>query len=258
MANENQCGFAKAVNEYLATHCVMGLADWNDFQKYAAAPAVRGAVDATVQPCHKARRVRFWGALEHLPVMRAWGLDVDEFDPEASARGCNPDVIFCHLQPNYSFGDVDQIREAVRRGTHFITLQHTDRWCDVMAKRLGHSYTGVLNSSAKTGVYFGGCPKLFAGFPEGRLDPAAFPFLSTHACAMYMTGERCLLGLADMQQKRIASAIAQYRYGKGAFTFVGPFVNPNPNEMNHPAYKRLLLNLVTLLPPVGGKTCKAC
>ena len=75
---------------------------------------------------------------------------------------------------------------------------------------------------------------------------------------MYMTGERCLLGLADMQQKRIASAIAQYRYGKGAFTFVGPFVNPNPNEMNAPAYKRLLLNLISLLPPVGGKTCKAC
>ena len=58
MANENKCGFAKAVNEYLATHCVAGLSDWDDFQKYAATPAVKGAVDATVQPCHKARRVR--------------------------------------------------------------------------------------------------------------------------------------------------------------------------------------------------------
>ena len=161
MANENQCGFAKAVNEYLATHPVKGLADWGDFQKFAAAPAVKGAVDATVQPCHKARRVRFWGALEHLPLMRSWGLDVDEFDPDAAARGCVPDVIFCHLQPNYSQGDVDQIREAVRRGTHFVTLQNTDRWCDVMAKRLGHTYSGVLNSNAKTGVYFGNCPKLF-------------------------------------------------------------------------------------------------
>ena len=258
MSCEKDCGFTKAVNEYFATHPVAGIADCPDFIKYAAAAPVKGNVDATVQPCHKARRVRFWGALEHLPVMRGWGLDVDEFDPDTAARGCNPDVIFCHLLPNYSFGDVDQICEAVRRGTHFVTLQNTDRWCDVLAKRLGHTYQGVLNSNAKTGVYFANCPKLFAGFPEGRLDAAAFPFLSTHSCAMYMTGERCLLGLADMQQKKIATAIAQYPYGKGAFTFVGPFVNPNPKEINAPAYKRLLLNLITLLPPTGGKACKSC
>ena len=133
MSCEKDCGFTKAVNEYFATHPVAGIADCPDFIKYAAATPVKGNVDATVQPCHKSRHVRFWGALEHLPVMRGWGLDVDEFDPDASARGCNPDVIFCHLQPNYSQGDVDQIREAVRRGTHFVTLQNTDRWCDVLA-----------------------------------------------------------------------------------------------------------------------------
>ena len=258
MSCEKDCGFTKAVNEYFATHPVVGIADCPDFIKYAAAAPVKGNVDATVQPCHKSRHVRFWGALEHLPVMRSWGLEVDEFDPDAAARGCNPDVIFCHLLPNYSFGDVDQICEAVRRCTHFVTLQNTDRWCDVLAKRLGHTYQGVLNSNAKTGVYFANCPKLFAGFPEGRLDAAAFPFPSTHSCAMYMTGERCLLGLADMQQKKIATAIAQYPYGKGAFTFVGPFVNPNPKEINAPAYKRLLLNLITLLPPTGVKACKSC
>jgi len=258
MSCEKDCGFTKAVNEYFATHPVAGIADCPDFIKYAAATPVKGNVDATVQPCHKSRHVRFWGALEHLPVMRSWGLEVDEFDPDAAARGCNPDVIFCHLQPNYSFGDIDQILEAVRRGTHFVTLQHTDRWCETLAKRLGHTYKGVLNSSAKTSVYFTNCPNLFAGFPAGRLDAAAFPFLSTHSCAMYMTGERCLLGLADMQQKKIATAIAQYPYGKGAFTFVGPFVNPNPKEINAPAYKRLLLNLITLLPPTGGKACKSC
>ena len=256
MGNETNCGFAKAVNEYLATHPVKGLADWGDFQKFAATPAVKGAVDATVQPCHKARRVRFWGALEHLPLMRSWGLDVDEFDPDAAARKCVPDVIICHLQPNYSQGDVEQILGAVRRGTHFITLQCTDKWCETLAKRLGHTYTGVLHvSSVKDAVYFANCPRLFAGFPEGRLDAGAYPILRKHACAVYMTGERCLLGVADMKQKRLASAIAQYPYGKGAATFVCPFADKTNEELNDPAYKRLLLNLISLLPPVGGATC---
>ena len=68
MGNETNCGFENTVNEYLATHSVKGLSDWGDFQKFAATAPVKGEVDATVQPCHKARRVRFWGALEHLPL----------------------------------------------------------------------------------------------------------------------------------------------------------------------------------------------
>lgn len=255
MGSETNCGFEKAVNEYLATHPVKGLADWGDFQKFAATAPVKGAVDATVYPCHKARRIRFWGALEHLPLMRSWGLDVDEFDPDAAARGCVPDVIICHLEPTYSQGSVEQILGAVRRGTHFITLQNTDLWCKALAKRLGHTYSGVLNVSAKDAVYFANCPRLLAGFPEGRLDAGAYPILRAHACAVYMTGERCLLGIADMKQKRIASAIAQYPYGKGAATFVCPYANKKNEEYNDPAYKRLLLNLISLLPPVGGAKC---
>ncbi len=256
MSIEKQCGFSKAVNEYLATHPVKGMADIRDFSKFAATTPVKGAVDATVQPCHKERKVRFWGALEHLEVMRTWGLDVAEFNPDAAAKGCYPDVIFCHLPPNYSFGAVEQILDAVRHGTHFVTIQATDLWSDAIAKRLGHTYKGVLFTPAKDAVYFGGCPKLFAGFPEGRLDPAAFPFLCIKACAVYLTGDDCLLGLADMNKKSVATAVAQYKYGKGAVTFVCPFVDQNnANEINDPAYKRFLLNLITFLPPVGAKSC---
>ena len=251
MGNKKSGGFEKAVDEYLATHPLRGLSDWADFQKYAAGPAWRGTVDATVLPCHKAQRVRFWGALEHLTVMRQWGLDVDEFDPDAAARGCYPDVIFCHLQPNYSQGDVEQILDAVRHGTHFVTLQNTDMWSAALAKRLGHTYSGVMNSSPKDAVWIANCPKAFAGFPSGRPDAGSAPYFRTHTCGMYMTGERCLLGLADAKQGRICTAIAQYPYGKGAATLVGPFVNlGNAGEINEPAYKRLLLNLITLLPPV--------
>ncbi len=255
MNNGKQCAFSKAIDEYLATHPVKGIADSREFWKYTTKPPASGSVDATVQPCHKARRVRFWGALEHLAVMRTWGLDVDEFDPDAAARGAYPDVIFCYLKPNYSQGDVEQILDAVRHGTHFVTLQATDKWSDVLAKRLGHTYKGVLAASAKEAVYFGNCPKLFAGFPEGRLDPAAFPFLRDHPCSVYLTGDTCLLGLANTSKKSIATAVAQYRYGKGAVTLVCPFVDQNkPNEINAPAYKRFLLNLITLLPPASAKS----
>ena len=247
------CGFSKTANEDLATHPVAGVADCGDLKKYASSAAWKGSVDATVQPCHKARRVRFWGALEHMAVMRGWGLDVDEFDPEAASRGCYPDVIFCHLQPNYTFGDVEQMLDAMRHGTHFVTLQATDQWSAALAKRLGHTYGGVMNAAPQDAVWLVNCPKLFEGFPAGRPDAGSAPYFRSHTCGMYMTGERCLLGLADMKQKRICSAIAQYPYGKGAATLVGPFVTPVPKEINEPSYKRLLLNLITLLPPVCGK-----
>ncbi len=256
MSIEKQCGFSKAVNEYLATHPVKGMADIRDFNKFAASAPVKGVVDATVQPCHKARKVRFWGAIEHLAVMRKWGLDVAEFNPVAAAKGCYPDIIFCYLKPNYSYGDVDQVLNAVRHGTHFVTLGHTDQWSDAIAKRLGHTYKGVLSVSANDAVYFGNCPKLLAGFPEGRLDVAAFQFLRNRACAVYLTGDTCLLGLVDTNKKAIATAVAQYRYGKGAVTLVCPFVDQNnANEINELAYRRFLLNLITLLPPVGAKSC---
>lgn len=257
MGKENQYDFEKAVDEYLATHPVKGLADWNDFRKFAATAPVKGTVDATVQPCHKARRVRFWGALEHMALMRAWGLDVDEFDPDAAARGCCPDVIFCHLTPGYSPGDVEQILGAVRRGTHFVTLQNTGNWSAAIAKRLGHSYKGVMTAgpAADGGVFFTNCPKLFAGFPEGRLDADVLAFMGRNRHGMFLTGDRCLLGVADAKKKRIATAIAQYPYGKGAVTLVGPYAGVSTLSNTGPDYKRLLLNLISLLPPVGGTKC---
>ena len=89
--------FAATVEDYLATHPVAGMETYADFCRLVAQPAANGAVDATVQPCHKARKIRFWGALEHMSVFKSWGLDVAEFDPDAADRGDYPDVIFCHL-----------------------------------------------------------------------------------------------------------------------------------------------------------------
>ena len=246
--------FAATVEDYLATHPVAGMETYADFCRLVAQPAANGAVDATVQPCHKARKIRFWGALEHMPVFKSWGLDVEEFDPDAADRGDYPDVIFCHLSPGYCQGDVDQILDAVRHGTHFVTLQTTDRWSEVIAKRLGHTYGGVLTAPAmdRGGVFFKNCPKLFDGFPEGRLDAPLFSCVGKSRHGMFLTGETCLLGVADTHTGRIASSIAQYKYGKGAVTLVGPCVNQSSTkDMNAPAYKRLLLNLVDLLPPVA-------
>ena len=119
--------FADEVERYLATHPVAGMDSYANFCRLVAQPAAQGAVDAVVQPDHKARKIRFWGALEHLALFKTWGLDAEEFDPEAAAQGVYPDVIFCHLEPNYSQGAVDRILDAVRHGTHFVTLQNTDR-----------------------------------------------------------------------------------------------------------------------------------
>ena len=246
--------FADEVERYLATHPVCGMETYADFCRLVAQPAATGAVDATVQPCHKARKIRFWGALEHMPLFKSWGLDVAEFDPDAAAAGDYPDVILCHLSPGYSQGDMDQILDAVRHGTHFVTLQNTDGWSAALAKRLGHTYGGVLTVPEKDrgGVFFKNCPKLFAGFPEGRLDAPVFSFVGKSRHGMFLTGDKCLLGVADTHSGRIATSIAQYAYGKGAVTLVGPCVNPSSaNDMNAPAYKRLLLNLVDLLPPVA-------
>jgi len=245
--------FAATVEKYFATHPVAGLDSYADFCRLVAQPVAGGDIDATVQPRHKARKVRFWGALEHMAQFRKWGLDAAEFDPDAAERGEYPDVIFCHLVPGYSQGAVDQILDAVRHGTHFVTLQSTDNWSAVIAKRLGHTYGGVLTAPQKEkgGVFFRNCPKLFAGFPEGRLDVPLFSCFGQARHGMYLTGDKCLMGVADTHKCRIATSIAQYKYGKGAVTLVGPCVNQNDNEaINSPAYKRLLLNLIDLLPAV--------
>ena len=248
--------FSEEVERYLAVHPVAGLDSYADFCTLVAQPAARGEVDATVQPAHKAKKIRFWGALEHLALFKTWGLDVAEFDPVEAAKGIYPDVIFCHLDPGYAQGAVDRILDAVRHGTHFVTLQNTDRWSETIAMRLGHTYGGVLTAppSAQGGVFFKNCPKLFAGFPEGRLDAPLFGFVGPSRHGMYLTGDKCLLGVADTHRCRIATSIAQYTYGKGAVTLVGPCVNPfSAKEMNDPVYKRLLLNLIDLLPAVESE-----
>ncbi len=245
--------FAAEVEGYLATHPVAGMETYADFCRLVAQPAAQGAVDATVRPCHKARKVRFWGALAHMELMKKWGLDVAEFDPDAAERGEYPDVIFCHLDPAYSAGAVEQILDAVRHGTHFVTLQCTDKWSEVLARRLGYRYGGVLTVPAmdRGGVFFKNCPRLFAGFPEGRLDAPLFGFVGASRHGMFLSGDRCLLGVADTHGCHIATSIAQYSYGKGAVTLVGPCVVPSSRkDMNAPAYKRLLLNLIDLMPAV--------
>ena len=126
----------------------------------------------------------------------------------------------------------------------------------MFAKRFGCNYDGVLTigSDAEGGVFFANCPKLFEGFPEGRLGADVLPFMGGNRHSMYLTGDRCLLGAADMKKRRIATSIAQYAYGKGAITLVGPCAK----DLNKTGadYKRLLLNLITLLPPVCGAACR--
>ena len=63
---------------------------------------------------------------------------------------------------------------------------------------------------------------------------------------MYLTGDRSLMTVADAGQRRIATAIAQYAVGRGAVTLVGPRFYETPDV---PLCKRMLLNLVDLLPP---------
>ena len=93
-------GFADAANRYLASHKVEGVGDANALMHVIGAPCGdAAAVDATVEPRHKARKVRCWGP-NMLPFFERWGLDVAEFDPDAAARGDLPDVIFITQAPH--------------------------------------------------------------------------------------------------------------------------------------------------------------
>jgi hypothetical protein len=252
MEKKKECEFSKRVNEYLATHEVKGMSDFSEYEKYAVSAGVAGEVDATVTPCHKKRILRFWGALAHLRLLRSWGLEVDEFDPDAAARGCCPDVIFCELEPYYTLGDIEQLLGAVRRGTHFIVLHKTDLWANAIAKRLGYSSKGILAVNKEDdAIIIQNDSKLFAGFPEGRLDAARFNCFKNKLFGVNMTGERALMAIADKSQKKIATAIAQYRYGKGAITLVAPFADDNGKKTTQ--YKRMILNLITYIAPICSK-----
>lgn len=245
--------FAEEVENYLVEHPVAGLATYADFCRLVAQPPAQGAVDAAVPACLKGRRIRFWGALEHMALFRDMGLDAAEFDPDAAAAGDLPDVVFCFLEPGFSKGDVSMMLAAAARGVHVVVLGYTDKWSEAVAERLGYRYGGVFAAppAGRGGVFFKNCPALFAGFPEGRLDGPAMSFADKRRYGMFLSGAKCLLGVADTDGCRIATAIAQYPRGKGAVTLVGPFADPASGDaMRSSAHRRLLLNLAALLPPV--------
>ncbi len=240
--------FAAEAKRYLATHEVAGVDSFQALLKLIGEPCGEGvAVDATVQPRHKARKVRCWGTMM-LPAFKSWGIDAEEFDPDAAARGDLPDVVFVTQPPNYSQGDVDMMFRAAAEGVHVVTLNSTDRWSAEIAKRLGFSYDGVLTigSPSDGGAIIPCCPKLLEGFPaKPRLD-AELGAIGKWLHGMYLTGDRCLMCVADAGQGRIATAVAQYPVGRGAVTLFGPRLYETPNA---PVCKRLLLNLIDLLPP---------
>ena len=58
-ADDTPRAFAQEVERFLATHPVTGMVAYADFCRLVAQPAAEGAVDATVQPSHKAKKIRF-------------------------------------------------------------------------------------------------------------------------------------------------------------------------------------------------------
>ena len=167
-ANPVAHDFAGDVERYFAAHSVPGLAKFNDLLALALAPTGdAAAVEAEVLPRHKAKKIRCWGPVM-VPFFRSWGLDAEELDPDALARGELPDVIFITQAPYYAKGDVEMIFRAAAEGGHVVTLCATDRWSEAIAKRLGFTYGGVLTIGApeRGGILFPNCQKLMAGFPS--------------------------------------------------------------------------------------------
>lgn len=237
--------FATLVEDYLATREVTGIKTYADLCRLIASPAKEQPFDATPSAEQKARKVRVWGALEHLALFKEMGLDADELDPDAMARGDLPDVIFSTMAPGLCKGDYEMFIAAARAGVHVVTLLNTDRWCERFAQAQGFKYDGVFTAHGpeRTGVLFGNCPRLFRGFPEGRLD-SAFSFVGATRHGMFLTGEKCLMGVAEADRSSIATAVAQYPIGKGAITFFGPCLT----NLKAPGCRKVLLNLVDLLP----------
>ena len=241
--------FAADVEAYLATHKIAGVESFQGLLKVMGEPCGEAVpVDATVQPKHKAKKVRMWG-IQTLSVYKEWGLDVAEFDPEAAAQGDLPDVVIvAGCAPDYYKGLIDTMFRTAAEGVHVVTLNPTDQWSDAIAKRLGFKYDGVLTigPASKGGALIPNCPKLFEGFPAKTRLNAEFGAIAKLQHGMYLTSDKCLMCVADAGKGRIASAIAQYPVGRGAVTLVGPDLVRKPND---PACKRLLLNLIDLLPP---------
>ena len=237
--------FANVVENYLRSHQVAGLETYADFCRLVASPAKTQPIDATPSAEQKARKVRVWGALEHLALFKEMGLDADELDPDAMARGDLPDVIFSTMAPGLCKGDREMFLSAAAAGVHVVTLLNTDKWCEALANMGYFTYQGVLTAPgpSRNGVLFGNCPRLLRGFPEGRLD-GAFSFVGTSRHGMYLSGATCLMGVADADNCQIATSVAQYKIGKGAITFFGPCLT----NLKDPGCRKMLLNLVDLMP----------
>lgn len=248
VAAKNPRTFASDVGKYLSTHAVAGVSDFQTLQRLIGEPCGEAvAVDATVEPRHKARKVRCWGP-RMVPFFRKWGIDAEEFDPGALLRGDVPDVIFLTQAPFYAQGDVEMIYRAAAEGAHVVSLCGTDRWSGAIAARLGRHYDGVLTigSPASGGAAIPNYPRLFEGFPKKpRLD-AELSAIAKWLHGMYLTGDKCLMCVADARQGRIATAVAQYAVGRGTVTLFGPRLYETPDA---PVCKRLLLNLIDLMPP---------
>ena len=250
LAAAPQRDFANDVDAFLAAHKLAGVDSFQGLLGLMGEPCgAAAAIDAAVQPKHRARKVRLWG-VQLLPVYRAWGLDVAEFDPEAAAHGDLPDVVIIagNTGPDYSKGLVDAMFRAAAEGVHVISLCPTDRWSAAVARRLGFKYDGVLTigPAEKGGALIPNCPRLFEGFPAKARLNAEFGAIATKQHGMHLTFDKCLMCVADAGKGRIASAIAQYPVGRGAITLVGPDLVRHPDD---PACKRLALNLIDLLPP---------
>jgi len=238
--------FAERGAAWIAGHPQAGVADFTALVRKTVEPCAVASIDTTVLPRHKAKKVRVWGT-RMLEPFRRWGLDVAEFDADAVAKGDLPDIVFITQAPGYYQHDFETMYRAAAQGVHFVTLTPTNTWSDWLVRRLGYQYEGVLTigPADKGGASFAVCPKLVEGFPKGaRLDAIFAPLISKEWMhGMYLTGDRCLLGLVDVNQGQVATAIAQYPVGLGSFTLVGPRLYEQPDD---PVSKRLLLNLVDM------------
>lgn len=238
---------------WIARHPETGIADFPALVKKMTDPcAPATAFDTAVLPRHKVKTVRVWGT-ELLETFRTWGLDVAEFNPNKLGKGEVPDVVFLTQAPGYFHHDVEVMYRAAAEGVNFVALDRTDLWSMRIARRLGFKYDGVLTigGPVRGGSAFTCVPQLATGFPKDtRLDAFFAPiYRANRMHGMYLTGEECLMGVVDVGQGRVATAIARYRIGRGSFILVGPGICKLPNE---PITRRLILNLIDLCEKPAG------
>ena len=71
-AEKAKASFESEVGRYLAGHSLSGVKTCEDLKALIAAPCGEAAkIEATVQPCHAAKKVRCWGSMM-LPFFKKW------------------------------------------------------------------------------------------------------------------------------------------------------------------------------------------